>query len=480
MAKKEELILDPTDKQIAIVYGDGSSDFRYEVYGCGITGYIYNKKAIGSNSGDTPSKYYITEKGYIEYEQFPKSGLKTVIPCFYFDGVFGYKGKGTSDIAELLAFINGMENILVEELGFSFEKIIYKTDSSYVVLAIDHLQSIGESVIGNQLKANEDLIRKIYSIIKNLKEKEIELEVIKVQGHSTSLGNNMADRLANIGRITGRQQFFIRENDKHWSKADKPHPMTRFKQLFFINTDSPSTEYLYSIMDYKTGVEVGKRTHEAMFGLALMKKAIEKVELIKELFNSHISPINLLSTIDLNVLFNRDTSYYFDLLNKDCFYFQNKNKSLVNLFGDIVAKDIYPPGLAVQAFEKMNGLYSIINVYKDWKAGKEIDKSFKIHDITSSFYEISKKGKCNCIVANGVNIIDMEVKEYNEKLKIPLSLGIDTLSRNSFKQLETSSPKVYLILYKSSKVIEYCTIIETSEGDIGIYCNPYSCKVFLQ
>ena len=480
MAKNTTGVFDPADKQIAVIYGDGSSDLRYNVYGCGITGYIYNKASIGETSSDIPSKYYITEKGYIEFEQFPKSGLKKVIPCFYFDGLYGYKGNGGSDVAELLAFINAFNNLLVPEYGFNFEKMIFKTDSSYVILALDHLQTQGEQALGNPLKANQDLLKEILIILKTLKDKNIELETIKVQGHSTSLGNNTADRLANTARVSGLQKFFIRENKKHWSKTEDPHPMIGFKQLFFVNSDKLNNENIYSIMNYKTNVEVGKRTHEALFGLTLLSNPVGLIEEVKSNYNQNVSPLNLLSFIDLSVLFNRDTSYYHSLINNDCFTFNIKNNSLVNIFGDIVAKNVYPPGLAAQAFDKMNVLYNIINKFKIWKEKDEKDKNMVFINVSEHFYSVSKKGKYNCLIPNGTNILDINVEAFGGKHKIPLSLSIDTLSRNAFKKLEAESPSVYLVLIKTEKVIEYCTLIETSNKDIGIYCNPYSCKIFLQ
>lgn len=482
MAKPTEHIYDREDKHIAVVYGDGSAD-NYGKIGCGITGYIFNKKAIGSSNGDLPSKYYITEKGYIEAEQFPlavKAGIKTVIPCMYFDGLYGYASGGASDIAELRAFINALNNLLANQYDFNFEKIIYKTDSAYVVIALEHLQNLGEEAIGKQLKANEVEIREMLRIVNYLKSKNIELEVIKVQGHATSLGNNIADRLAKVARVSGYLTVFnFVDNNKHWSKSEDPHPMIRFKQLFFINSaeDKGAT---YSIMNYKTNVETGKKTHDALFGLVNMINPIKKIEEIKASFNHSVSPLSLLSTIDLSVLFNRDTSYYHRLLDHMCFYFNRKTNSLLNLFGDVVAKDVYPSGLAAQAYENMNALNQLIDRYKAWKDGKPTDKITQFIDISSYFYEVGKKGKFTCKVPNGTQNLDLELEVYGGKHKFPLSLGIDTLSRNSFKQMESDEPKVYLITYQSNKVIEYCTLVETKNGDIGIYCNPYSCKIFLK
>ena len=483
MAKPTEHIYDKEDKHIAVIYGDGSADNMGRI-GCGITGYVFNKKAIGASNGDIPSKYYITDKGYIEAEQLPlaiKAGIQTVIPCIYFEGLYGYSTGGMSDIAELLAFINAMNNLLESSYEFNFEKVIYKTDSAYVVIALEHLQNSGEECIGKALKANIDLIRQMLDIVNYLKSKKIELEVIKVQGHSTSLGNNIADRLAKVARVSGNFAIFsFKENNKHWSKIEDPHPMIRFKQLFFVNSSAGQNDGTYSIMNYKTNVETGKKTHDALFGLVNMVNPIKKIEEIKSTFNNHISPLSLLSTIDLSVLFNRDTSYYYDILENSCFYFNRKINSLLNLFGEVVAKDVYPSGLAVQAYENMNALNQLIERYKAWKSGKPTDKITKFIDISSHFYEVSKRGKFNCIVPNGTNILDIELEVYGGKHKFPISLGIDTLSRNSFKQMEVEEPKVFLITYQTNKVIEYCTLVETKNGDIGVYCNPYSCKIFLK
>ena len=483
MAKKPDYSFDPEDKHFAIIYGDGSADNNGKI-GSGFTGYIYNKNSIGASSGDIPPKYYITETGYVEAEQMPlviQDGIKTVVPCMYFEGLFGRTDTSASDRAELLAFINSMNCLINSSYNFNFEKIIYKTDSAYVVIAINHLTTKGELAIGQELKSNKDLIKQILQIIEYCKSKEIVLEVIKVQGHSTSLGNNIADRLAKVARVSGCFNIFnLVENNKHWSKSDAPHPMIGFRQLFFINSDDNSGKNLYSVMNYKTSVETGRKTHDALFGLVNMIDPIQKIDSVMTTFNSFVDPLSLLSTLDLSVLFNRDTSYYYDIVSDGCFYFNRKNNSLMNLFGDVVARTVYPPGLANQAYENMNSLHQLINRYKSWKAGKPEDKITQFIDITDKFYEVTPKGKYNCILPNGTANLDLELEVYGKKHKFPLSLGIDTLTRNSFKQMEADEPKVFLIAYQSFLVIEYCTLVETKKGDIGVYCNPYSCKIFLK
>ena len=471
MAKKSKKEIDINETTFtAVIYGDGSAINTEGSYGAGATGYIFDNNSIGEKTGDVPSKYTITDIGYLENELLLKYRYNTVVPYMYIDGVFGYNDKGTNNKAELLAFIESVTGVLNSELNIT--KIVFKSDSSYTLLVIEKIY------LGNDwkkdLKENMDLLLKIEDICNMLKKNNILLETIKVKGHGTSLGNNIADRLANLARITKRNEFKLVADNKRWSKKDLLPQLLRFKQLFFINNSSMVKDNIYSIMDYKTGVEPGKKTHEATFGIVLTKEPVDLVHEVTNVYNSYYRSLSILSAVDLTNLYSINNIYYYNLFDKDIYNVNPKNNILVGLENDPIVKSIYPPGLAIQAYERMKGMYDVLTR----AINNEKNKNEEFIDITRDIYDVDSKPKQYiCTIGNGVNDLDVKVNAFDIELTVPLSLGKDALSRNQFKAIEKEKPTILLHLNKIDKVVEYQIIVLTEEYK-GIYSNIYSCKIF--
>lgn len=116
--------------------------------------------------------------------------------------------KVTNQVCELLACINGLETLLSTEI-IGKRKIKLYTDSMYIINSITDWAQTWEK--NNWKKAdkksiqNEDLIKKLYYLSKNLK-----LSYIHVKAHTPAppinsenyfiwYGNFMADKLASEG-----------------------------------------------------------------------------------------------------------------------------------------------------------------------------------------------------------------------------------------------------------------------------------------
>lgn len=476
-SKKEKTneVLEPKKDAVytAVIYGDGSAmNVGDGSYGAAITGYIYNNEDIGKKNSDVPTKYTITDIGYIENELLLKYKYNVVIPSWYVDGIYGYTNRGTNNQAELLAFVEGITSLIDTELNIN--KIIFKSDSAYALLCIENIYNNEDW--RNNLKENIDILTKIDTIIKMLKSNNIVLDTIKVKGHATALGNNIADRLANLARITKKKDFKMVEANKRWSKPDILPNMLKFKQLFFINNTNMVKDNIYSIMDYKTGVEPGKKTHEATFGIVVTDEPVELVHKVTDIYNNYYRSLSVLSAVDLNNLYDNLNVYYYNLFGLDIFNVNPKNNILTGFENEPIVKSIYPPGLAIQAYERIKDMHEVLNR----AINNEKNKDEEFIDITRDIYDVDSKPKQYiCNIGNGVNDLDVKVKAYDTELNIPLSLGKDTLSRNQFKALEKDKPVVLLHLTKIDRIVEYQTIVLTDKCK-GIYSNIYSCKIFMK
>lgn len=465
--------------QVAVVYGDGSANNNTGDYGAGCTGYVYSIENLGKKSGDVPSKYTITDIGYLENELLSKHKYQTVTVDYYFEGIFGYSNVGSNNRGELLAFIESV-NHLLDDLRFRLKKILFKSDSSYTLLVIESMLTKPENEWRPKLIANLDLINVVWEKINKLKELNIELDTMKVLGHSTSLGNNIADRLAFIARSTKLNEFRVIEPSKHWTRKMELNPLLKFRQLFFINNHNICRETMYGIMDYNLKTEPGKKTHEAIFGLILPKEKDLLIDKAINVYSEYYKTLSILSTIDLNQLYSRNNTYYYSLFGDKTLYINRKNNTLCGIDDIPLIKGIYPSGLGVQAFDKMESLYEVILEYRNSLVSK--NKTIRKYiDITEMLFDTkSKKKQYVCTIPNSDQDIELDIEEFDKKFKIVLSFGKDTLSRNQFKAIERKFPKVVLVLNRINNYIEYQTIIDLQDDDIAIYTNLYSCRVFLE
>lgn len=499
----------PTEEQPSVyncvLYTDGSfvrtdNDLLAGFRGSGVHGYFY-KIGDKSNTTNRPNKFVITNTGYYDESSFKeKPNHYLVNPSYYIDACFSYVNHGTANTAELeavvdiLTYIWNMVNSSYELVpdNIVIDNIVIRADSQYVIQWMDKLMD--KSITGekyNDDTPNLQTVKDLENILDELTKKNIKIEVIKVTGHSGEVGNDTADTLAKYGRIQSciRNVFKsikFRPASKYWSKNDDSrHPFLRYKQLFFTNTlKAPNDEIYYSVMDYATDTEPGKKTHNACFGLIKLKEQQKLIEDAIRVYHEQsyrLSRRSVVSTLNLNNLFSRNTLHYFDMFLDKIFNFDNRGYTLNNLLNDPIVYTINPGGLALQALECMEILYNILNEFKEKDKVKSVRKYI---NITDKIYkqEKNKKGELvyNTIIPNGTNMIqfDVEVDKFNPT--ITFDLGKDTLSRNQFKQLEKSIKGVWLVLHPVSDVVYYYyTIVDLGEEGIGIFCNFYSGKVVL-
>lgn len=467
------------DKYNLVLYGDGSADNMLRQYGVGFTGYLYTDDTKNKASSDKPNRYTITNIGYLENELLGKYKYDTVVPSFYIEGMIGYTDEGTNNVAELKAFIEPLEYLFKNNINqCNVKSILFKSDSSYTLLILDYLYNNPEEIWRKKVLANLDLVDRINKLIKILKDNNIELKWYKVIGHSTSLGNNIADRLALHGRIHKCSIIEVVPTKKHWSKSFDIHPLLRFKQAFFM-TNEVRDEPMYIIMDYKTGEEVGKKTHDALFGITILNKEEDMLKDAVDMFTHRFGTTSLLSTVDLKVLSTRNILYYYSVFGKNAYRYESKNKSVLSLDDDYICRNVYPPGLAMQAYEKINFLYMILSEYRN---NKPIENRI-FTDVTDHFYTLKVTKKTEKRVLSlpiGESIVKMNLNVYGKDIQFNLVLGTDMPSRNQMKAIEDSIEKVILSSIKINKMIDYQIIIETKNKEYGIYTNLYSCKIFLK
>lgn len=500
MAKK---VKEPKPEEIiyhhAVLYTDGSFianelGSREGFYGSGCHGYIYSDKTVNKPTSDRPNKFRITNFGYVPEDVKGLEGVVNVLPLYFVDGCYSYLNQGTNNVAEIRAVLDGVCDLLKIE-GINLASIILKLDSQYVIHII-------ETIINSKYRKdlwlkpdlpNRDLWEELNELLIICKDNNVHVVCDKVKGHDNEIGNETADRLAYYARLQSchreiNKRFFITntKNEKYWVANDVRSPLLRFKQLFFTNTiRAKGDEIIYSILDYPTDVSPGTKSSNSCFGLVLLKEVNNVIEDVIKSYHKlgwYTKRFNIISTCDLNNLFTRNNLHWYKMFGNGVYKFDYKQHKLRNIHNVPLIDTIRPAGLAIQALDYMKKLYKLVNDYKVYKEnGNDPFKMFL--DITDIFYtiEVNDKGVVtySSKISPTTDIVKIPVDIGKKKINIPLELGKDIVNKNHIKQLEKYKPKITLILDKKDKFINYYTVVDCENGDLGVYCNLYSGRVIL-
>ena len=469
------------DKMHMVVYTDGSIlNNPGRDWGSGIHGYIYNENDIGKKSGDRPNNCIITTEGYLDNNLASKTEHQTVIPTCYINGYTAHGAYGSNNTAELFGIIHTLEEALNTEYNIS--SIVILADSEYAIRAFNKVNNPDLNWRAKN-PANIDLLTRMETACTQLREIGVVTKTIKVLGHSGDVGNHLADRMAFLGRNMShrhnREESVIKYTDKqrYWKPKVERHPMVPYRNVFFMNNKNTNPTYI--VLNYKSDVEPGRKTHEASFGLVLTQNPIVEIDNVINEYIEHMGGVSIISKINLDVLYKPFTIMYTSLFGKDAYVFSKRNRRNLNVLeDDPLAMEIYPPGLATQAFDTVMRFNTCINEYKGLTKSKAI-----FTDITDKFFHTNDKGKLVISIDNVTKSINLDyTTKLGKKATIPLEFSRDIIPRNSLKKLEKLEPKITLMTYElTDTCIEYFIIIETMVNhDLSIWCNVFSNKIFLK
>ena len=213
--------------------------------------------------------------------------------------------------------------------------IVIKSDSTY---ALSILHKAINNLSYDHIDKNIVLYELMFKVVGDLKDKGIEVSYDKVVGHSTDLGNNTADMLAVYGKQKSAtfnidKDIRIIDAKKYWTGKQDLNPLLDFKQIFFAKHLMVNTvnDVIYSVMRYKTDVEPGNKTHEATFGLVVLKEDVPEIKDVIDVYHNNVGSRSSIATIDLQELYKRDNLSYYNFLGKESYSFNRKNNSVLTI-----------------------------------------------------------------------------------------------------------------------------------------------------
>lgn len=475
-----------------VIYTDGAAKGEIVAsrgyYGSGYFGYVYSRESIGKNTKSLPTSVNPTTLGFMTPElsqqdaEFYKKS-QPVQPVKYIIGSIPGTEINTNNYAEAYALYKAIKAIL--NIDLDVKNILFKLDSNMLIYVLTEMISNPDADMSRY--AFPDLYNETYNDIKTLKSKGIELRVKHVYGHSGSFGNNIADRLAFLGRTKSEEtdnkatgiELIVDSNpdrDDFWSDLELS-PYIFGNTLYFLPPDEERNPYL--ILNYSKDQEIGEKDGEVLMGS--IYSGIED-NVLKSITEKHINlkpDYGNIFALDIGNVKHYMTNFFFKLDGFNIFTKNNRPGNLTVLEEYPIVRTIKPGSLAMQLIDNLFIHREILDIIK-----LEEHNTYEVIDITNMFYttEEDKKGKIKteCIMSRETKDIIIP----NEFGDIHLIPRVDIPPRDYFKRLcSLENIKVYLVTkLLSDKCKEYYTVVKGSEGDDkvfeSVWCNNYSNKIY--
>ena len=456
----------------AVVYSDGSAGPSNPGWiGSGVHGYLYKDDDIKDKLNDAPNGYLTCTKGYVKVDL--AKNLTKVLPSYYINGMFTLDRIATNNVAEARAMTIVTRKLL--ESDIRLKKIYIKTDSSYAKGIFDRLIMDEYKLEELSLRPNSDIWFEVLDLLKELSKNNIEIEIIKVLGHSDVLGNIITDSLANLARYNSERNvigdfFKITPNNKYWKPNIKKEPFLNVKSLFFNHADRDINPYRYVIMDYNTTNEIGTNDNSALFGLIYTKGQFTEIEEVLDLDKQLCNHNYTLSELNMSTFYSQEYNYFKEHFG-DMVYKPNKRETGFDIF-DLPLTFSTFQGLAKVAFNRTLELDTTYKNFITFQAGDETPNSEFI-DITNLIYKDNEKGKRNCFLGQNEKFLNYTYNHNGKDVKVTLSLGTELPNRNILKNIEKEVKNVYLEIVKKDKILQTNVIVVT-EDIIGVYTNFFT------
>lgn len=474
-----------------VLYTDGGCKPNPGVGGYGAFGYAYEEEN-DLTKGNTPTNYYITNKGFLTKDELAKNKAVKVSPTFYFI-VKGAIGDATNNIAEAYAWIETMIHLRDEVAnGLEISNIYTKTDSEYFIYLMNKYKEMKnlDGYFPSEVKTerSKELLKLIYDVRSELEKSGITFSISHVKGHSTSFGNNIVDNIATMSimnYISGRDRSgttFVKMDGKtFWDNKFIINSYFRFKQLIFETNQEHFIKINdqlfkgYIVFDYNKEKEVGERTNENIYGMIFTRKDAGVVEDIKNFYKTYDKRYYSCCTIDVGSVNHHSIASFYEAFGDLIFTLPGENYTgNVRTFfkGNPIIYNLNSGALCKMAINKTTGLTDILTTF----LGKAYNDNMTAIDITDIIYDRSSKKYKLILDRNGK---DMEVKNPFGKRPIVLAYGSDIPNIPWMSNVVQYEPIVNLFVIKNGSTIKYYTIFQMNDETVCIFCNFYSGITFL-
>lgn len=413
--------------------------------------------------------------------------------------------KTTNNRAELTAAHIAFETLISE----GWKSALFFIDSKYVLDPMEKgwlkkwEENGWERPDGSPYK-NVDLWKEFSALLAKVPS-DVKYDLQWVRGHSGHHGNENADTLAGIGNTlaaAGIEEHKVQRTSMEGTTGE-PAKLTKFKmspllqgpRLYFTSRDKPRTDeegrfIYYTGTHGKEDGDVGKRSHEALHCVTILKEADPALSyIIDEHQRVNEGRLGTVATIKLdtactskkyielrNALLssNQDQRVFIDLPSKD---------GLMDLQGTLVSRDITPPILAFTCVDTLYALETLLRGYLKDGASDKLSET----DLTDVLYDVGVVGKgknekekytLKKEITTSTKVLDLLISTPNGNKQLKLTLGHCLPARNTLSAVAKDKPSVKVITWsEGGKSFRLATVIETTEG-VSLWTAFYSALYF--
>lgn len=496
--KKAAVTTEPVETKYGVVlYTDGGARPNPGCAGYGIHGYTYD---INYKTDTVPTREGApTDRGYISSaEQSDKPGVQ-VSPLTYVDGWGTVGVQATNNMAEILAGSQGLVYAQTVMLTTPVDCVNVYTDSEMVVNTMTKWYK--NWVRDNFMKPdgserpNATLWKDLIAQQEKLTSSGVSVNWNWVRGHSTSVGNQLADQNATRGVIQTQKHgsdmpdtLLIRDAKGYWSPKNPYNRMFSLNRCYFI-LNSPD------VITSKDGRSVyhcgqsqddneydGKRMSDQAYGVLFLKEPEPVLEALRK-YQTEVCDTTFTDVIKVYLANVFTAKTYQELTDHGCQYVTKADQ-----FNDLYSIDekqltwhARPPR---KIYNTLTSLQVLTDLLESYLVRESEPEAYTVYtDITAYFYEHEeKKGKVTCklsatitqtlktLTIKGNYDLGGGVREANVKL----TLGLDSPNRNALSALAERDPTVTLLTRReSAHGFRYYVIIRAGE-DVGIYSSMVS------
>ena len=489
-----------------VLYGDGGAhpNNGNGYAGSGIHGYLCTNEKPKSGLG---IKQTATDLGYFDKDKIA-DGANEVTVNMYVDVTIGFKAAHTNNYGELIAFFTALNiaSSLVDQEKIT--KLVFKADSKYVLenfsnnldkwISNNYCKSNGEEI------SNKALWIKIKEAAELVKDLGIELQLVKVPAHSGVLGNEMADRHATLGQGLSRLEHagvlrqvedklkeFRRDNEfliqliysdpkGYWKEVPATSPLLNVKQIYFVSEASrfENGVYYFSNNGKSSSDELrGRSVGDSCYGVVKLKEPDPYIEEVRRFHCDVLKGNTDLVEIKNAGLRSPAHRHIHHLFGCSALRLTNRGGfDLQNAAGELTCEVLTKPYLGWHVYDNLENLAVLLEAYLN------TPEDFEISDVTDQIYEApDKKGdrKLKPAFKTSFNSIKLDIVFPDKKVRpITFTANINILARNDLAKLVSLNPKLKVLTWATSHVVNYALVVECDEG-VSLWCSVDTNKVYI-
>lgn len=420
-----------------------------------------------------------------------------VMPIKYVDMAVPIDFTTTNNLAELNAVLRSVEFILHAKKDHPDLRVaVINSDSELTVRGcnewLDNWKKNNFVKSDGTMVANYKWWDALHGLKQQMEAADIAFSINWVRGHNGDFGNEKADMMATMAvyRAYRRQHdpvVYISPVEGYWKYDSELHPMIQHKCLYFNTGPDYHRSGIYNMGNHgKDDDLLGNRQSDGSYShvrLNTPETILEQVvgfakNSCKESDNLWVGYITRLAMPATREAVTINGSDSFDPMSEPHVGFRG-----VGSGRDPLLRMLRPPHLAHRAVSEVTLLSSVLD---DFLSKKD---DLVVRDVTSEIFEyedVEKKGvitrKCSIKSSLPVGMpslklpVDYKLQGETEVKTRDLTFtsGIDILTRNALKRLESLNPCVYVVTWSpSAQTFRYATIVKTDDG-IGIWGGVYS------